>query len=98
MAGLEEVVNDAGKRWRDDVLIVAAERFERRLSAEIGALRVDMAKEFASVRTDTAKEFAAVRTEMAALRFDLLKWCFAFWIAQVATITAIGSFLIRLMR
>src|SRR6185312_6152066 len=53
------------RQWKDDVLAVAGERFERRLAEEIGALRIDMAKEFAAVRVDMAKEFAAVRSEMA---------------------------------
>ena len=102
MEEFKEVINDAGKQWKDDVLAVTVERFERRLGVEIGALRIDMAKEFASVRTDMAKEFAAVRTEMARelgrVENTLLKWSFLFWIGQVAAIAAIGSFVIRSVR
>ena len=98
MAGLEEVINNAGKQWKDDVLAVAAERFDKRLAEEIGALRVDLAKEFGSVRVEMAKEFAAVRSEIGVLRFDLVKWCFVFWIGQVATMTAIVGFLLRTFR
>jgi hypothetical protein len=67
MSDLETLLDDSGRRWKDDVLAITGERFERRLSEEIGALRVDMAKEFAAVRVDMAKEFGAVRVEMATL-------------------------------
>ena len=95
IAGLEEVIDDAGTRWKDNVLEITAERFERRLAEEMAAMRVDLAKEFAALRTDMAKEFAAVRGEMGTLRFDLVKWCFVFWIGQVAGITAVIAFLFR---
>ena len=109
MSGLDEVINDAGKRWKDDVLAVAAERFDKRLAEEIGALRVDLAKEFGSVRVDMgairadmAKEFGTFRAEMAKdigrVESNVLKWAFLFWIGQVAAMTAVGSFLIRSWR
>ena len=44
MAELHTVVNDAGRQWKEDVLAITAERFERRLAEEIGALRVDMGR------------------------------------------------------
>lgn len=91
MVGLHSVVDDAGRRWKDEVLAVAVERFERRLSEEIGALRVDMAKEFAAVHVETAKEFAATRS-------DLLKWSFLFWIGQFAAVSAMMAFLLRTLR
>jgi hypothetical protein len=55
MSGLQIVVDDAGRQWKDDVVAITSERFERRLSEEIGALRVDMAKEFASLRVEILK-------------------------------------------
>ena len=65
MGGLQTFVDDAGQKWKDEVLALATERFNRRLGEEIGALRLDMAKEFAAVRVETAREFSAVRVEMA---------------------------------
>jgi hypothetical protein len=77
MGGLENFVDDAGRRWKDEVLALAGDRFDRRLGEEIGALRLDMAKEFATVRVETAKEFAAVRGEIvrefAAVRGEMAK-------------------------
>jgi hypothetical protein len=90
MADLRVVIDNAGRQWREDVLSVSAERFERRLAEEIGALRIDM-----------AKEFAAIRVEMASLawstRADVLKWSFLFWIGQFAAITGMMAFLLKTM-
>ena len=99
MSGLETLLDDAGRQWKDDVLAITGERFERRLSEEIGALRLDIAKEFAAVRVDMAKEFAAVRVEMATLsastHADILKWSFLFWIGQVAAVGGLIVFALR---
>jgi len=75
MVGLQTFVDDAGRQWREDVLTIAGERFERRLAQEIGTLRVDMAKEFATMRVELLKwsflfwigQFAAVSGMMAFL-------------------------------
>jgi hypothetical protein len=71
MGGLQTFVDAARREWKDEVLTRASERFDRRLGEEMGALRLDMAKEFATVRAETAREFAAVRVEMAAMRTEL---------------------------
>jgi len=84
MAELHTVVNDAGRQWKEDVLAITAERFERRLAEEIGALRVDM-----------AKEFAVTRADLAETRVSLFKWSFVFWIGQVAAVTGMMAFLLR---
>jgi hypothetical protein len=61
-----------------------SERFERRLSEEISKLRVAM-----------TEGFAGLRQEMAVGRLDMLKWAFAFWIGQVAAMSAIIALLTR---
>ena len=99
MRGLQTFVDDAGRQWKEDVLLVAGERFEHRLAQEVGALRTDMAKDFAAVRVEMATEFAAVRVEMAqqfaGLRVEILKWSFLFWLGQFAAITGTMAFLLR---
>jgi hypothetical protein len=95
MAGLHIVVDNAGLKWKDDVLAITGERFERRLAQEMAAVRVDMAKEFALVRVDMAKECAAVRSEAAANVSSILKWSFLFWIGQVGAMSAMLAFLLR---
>ena len=84
MVDLRMVIDDAGQRWKEDVLTVSAERFERRLAEEIGAFRSDM-----------AKEFAAVRVEMAHMQVNLLKWSFLFWIGQFAAVSGMMAFLLK---
>ncbi len=84
MVDLRMVIDDAGQRWKEDVLTVSAERFARRLAEEIGAFRGDM-----------AKEFAAVRVEMAHMQVNLLKWSFLFWIGQFAAVSGMMAFLLK---
>ncbi len=84
MAELQIVIDNSGLKWKEDVLAITGERFERRLSEEMGHLRVDMAKEFAALRVEMAKEFATV-----------LKWSFLFWIGQFAAVSAMTAFLLR---
>jgi len=66
---------------RDDTLIVATERFERRLAEEIGKVRVEMAQGFGSVRT-----------EMADRNAELLKWLLVFFAAQTAALAALLTY------
>ena len=87
----------AGRKWKDEVLTIAAERFGNRVGEEIGALRLDVAKEFASVRIEAAKEFAAMRVELAAKEVNLVRWSFLFWVGQLAAMTGIMTLLLRAM-
>lgn len=75
MSGLRTVINDVGGPWKEDVLAIAGERFERRLADEIGALRVDITKQLAELRVELLKwsllfwigQFAAMSGMMAFL-------------------------------
>ena len=77
--GLVELMQANNNALRDEVIDIATDRFERRLSTEIGAVRVEMTNGFASlrqeisaVRLETANGLAAVRLEttngLAAVR------------------------------
>jgi hypothetical protein len=70
MADLQTVVEDACRQAKDEMILVAGERFERRLGEEIGALRIDMAKEFADVRVELATFRSDVKGEFATIRSD----------------------------
>ena len=70
--------------WAEYVLSIAAERFERRLTQEVSALRVEM-----------HDGFAALRKEMSNQRAELLKWSFAFWIGQLAAMSGLLAFMLR---
>jgi len=82
--GLVSAVNAAGREWKDEVMVAAADRVDRRIVEETSKLRVAMAgmEIRLSARIDKAQT-------------DLLKWSFAFWIGQVIAMTAIMSALLR---
>jgi hypothetical protein len=44
------------------------------------------------------EEMSKLRLEMAALKFDLLKWNFVFWIGQLAAMAAILNLMLRGLR
>ena len=65
---------------KEDVLEIVTDRFERRLTEEIGAVRL----EIAALRVEITAEIAANRKENAAGRLSLIRWMFGFCLAQVA--------------
>ena len=69
-------------REHEELLATATDRFERRLSEEIGALRVTMieqdsttrqeiAKEISGLRVEMSEQGSAIRAEMSAMRIGL---------------------------
>src|SRR5262249_37594137 len=83
-AGLLEFTEDRHATWRDEVLSVAAERFDRRLTEEVSKLRVDV-----------AEAIAGVRQEIASGRVEYIRSSFLFWIGQVAVIAGLLAFMLR---
>lgn len=73
-------MNTAGRGWKDEVMVTAIDRFERRIVEEASKLRVDLAN---------------TESRLQARITDLMKWSFVFWIGQVIAITAIMSALLR---
>ncbi len=59
--------------------------------------RLDVRLERFALREDLIKGFSEIRDEMAALRVELLRWSFAFWIGQVAATAGLMALLIRLL-
>ena len=97
MLDLHGMLDDTAREWKEDVLRASGDRFERRVSEELGKFRVEIAKEFAAVhgeiakefaaaRVEMAEEFAAVRVEMAAMRVSMLRWMFALWASAILAI------------
>jgi hypothetical protein len=62
---------------------MATDRFERRLTEEITALRIEM-----------HQGFAALRQENATTRVELLKWSFLFWAGQLAAIAGLLAYML----
>jgi len=62
---------------------IATDRFERRLTEEMSALRLEM-----------HQGFAALRQENATTRVELLKWSFLFWAGQLAAIAGLLAYML----
>jgi hypothetical protein len=62
----------------------ASDRFERRLTEDMSALRVEM-----------HQGFATLRQEMAGMRVEWLKWSFLFWIGHVGITLGVVAYMIR---
>ena len=84
MLGLRDLVDAEQERWSERVLSTAADRFERRLTVEISALRVEL-----------HEGLAGIRQELATVRVELLRWSFLFWAGQVAAIAGLLAFMLR---
>lgn len=88
-AALTEVLDT-----RDNtVLKTATGQFERRLSSECGALRVDMRDLRAEIQQLGRELRTDLKVEIANTRADLLKWSFLFWVGQVAAVTGLMTLL-----
>ena len=61
----------------------ATDRFERRLTQEVGALRIEMER----MRGD-------IRADMASMKGDLMKWSLLLWISQFAAILGALSYML----
>lgn len=99
MAGLAAMLDATRHEWTDEVMTIAVDRFERRLTSEISTVRSDMSRELSTLRVDVSRELATLRVDVArdisALRVELLKWSFLFWVGQVATTAGLLAFMLR---
>ena len=86
--GLIELLDTDRKEWSEQVLSIAADRFERRLAEEISALRVE-------IREGLHAGLTSVRQEIATTRVEMLKWSFLFWIGEISVIAGLLAFMLR---
>jgi len=86
--GLLELVESTRTEWTEHVLTLAEARFDRRLTQEISTLRVDFTREL-------HQGLAAIREEIAAVRVELIRWSFAFWVGQIAVMIGVLAFMLR---
>ncbi len=109
ITGLLGVLDLAEREWREDVLSLAGERFERRLAETGASLRVQIAQSEAAIRGEMGqmevrivREIANCRgeltNEIAKGRLDLIKWSFLFWIGQVVAMSAVMGAMLRMIR
>jgi len=81
---LGEYVVNHGDAWRRDVMTSCTDRIDVRI-------------ERFALREDLVTGLAEIRQEMAAMRVELLRWSFAFWVGQVAATAALMALLIQLL-
>ena len=73
--GLVELLDAEQRDWSDQVLSVAADRFERRLTEECSALRLEFREALhdglTAIRQEIGQEIGSVRQEIGSVRYDL---------------------------
>ncbi len=78
-----------------EILAMADERFERRLTEESAAIRQEIAilrsematrKDVNDLRQEMTAGFVRLERELANTRVDMIKWSFMFWTGQCLAI------------
>ena len=59
------------------------------------ALRLEIREGDAAIRLEMREGDAAIRVEMRDRRVELLKWSFAFWVAQFVSVGGLMAILLR---
>jgi predicted flavoprotein YhiN len=96
--GLLEVFEMARREWRDNVIAVCAERFDRHLVEETSKLQLAMIQGDAALRQEMTAMGGGLRQEMSEGRLELLKWCFLFWVGQVIAVAGVMGLMLRMFR
>lgn len=97
---LVELLNRVTEDTKRDVLVLAEERYERRLSEEIATVnqhttdvKAELIQQIADLRTEVSQEIADLRTDLsqqiADTKADITRWMFVFWVGQLAAILGI---------
>ena len=86
---LVDLFNRSEQRKKEDVLEFVEEKFERRLSEEIGKVNQRITKEIESLRVEIQKTCADLVDRIEKSRADTIKWVFVFWVGQIVALTGI---------
>jgi hypothetical protein len=81
---LVEMLDSGGNQWKKDVLEIVTDRFERRLTEEIGAVRL----EIAALRVE-------ITAEISAGRMSMIRWMFGFFLAQLSVMLSLAGMMLR---
>jgi len=71
---LADLLNETSVSTRENVIQIAADRFERRLAEESATLRA---------------EIGGLRADMGAFEGRITRWMFVFWIGQICALLGI---------
>jgi len=75
---ITKLLNEIEEGIKRDSIAIVEEKFERRLSEELGKLRVEIAE----IKTDLQREIAETKT-------FLFRWMFIFWVGQIGVLAGI---------
>lgn len=79
---LHDYVDEHRQAWRTDVVNAIDERLDLRLK--------DCAR-----REDLVRIEGRLSSRISETKVEILRWSFAFWIGQIATIAALLSYMLR---
>jgi len=87
---LLRLVNQSVEQRKHEMLEFVEEKFERRLTEEIGKVNERITIEISKVNERITEEIGKVNERITAenskTRADLIKWMFIFWIGQIGAI------------
>ncbi|MCK5146229.1 hypothetical protein KAR48_05705 [bacterium] len=86
---LIHLLNQSQKEQKIDVLEFVEDKFERRLTEEIGKVRVDLGQEIGKVDQRLSDVEGRLLAKISESKSDMIKWMFIFWIGQVAVILGV---------
>lgn len=90
---LVEFINEATRDARENIILLAEERFEGKLTTEASRLRTDLDKRITEEVAKLRVEMGALRTDIASSKAEIIKWIFLFWIGQLVVIAGLLKFI-----
>ncbi len=82
---LIDLINQSQTDQKAEILEIVEEKFEKRLSEEMGKLRQEMSE----MKAELQGNIAEVKVEMHQTKAEIIKWMFIFWIGQIGMILGI---------
>ncbi len=86
---LVDLINRATEDAKEDTLVLAEEKYERRLSEEMAVVN----RNITEVETRLDKRITEVetrlQTQLAETKSELIRWMFIFWVGQLAAMLGI---------
>ena len=94
---LVRLINDSRDEQKRDIVEFVGERFERRLSEEIGGLELRLTEKMSDLEvrlTDRinnvdkrlSEKFSMLDVKISQSNANMIKWMFIFWVGQVGVI------------
>jgi hypothetical protein len=97
VAGLRVQVAKVESSLRQDMSATGAS-LRQDMSSMGASLRQEISEMSANLRQEISSTALGLHKEMAAGRVEILRWCFLFWISQVAAMAGILGVMLRVLR